>query len=43
VSEQKNYTSEECIFLAKLYEKAEKFLEMVKFINKFAESDPKLS
>jgi 14-3-3 protein epsilon len=43
MSEQKNYTREECIFLAKLYEKAEKFPEMVKFINKFAELDPKLS
>jgi len=43
MSEQKNYTREECIFLAKLYEKAEKFPEMVKFINKFAQLDPKLS
>ena len=43
MSEQKNYTREECISLSKLYEKACKFQEMIKFINKFALLDPKLS
>ena len=43
MSETKNYTREEYVFLAKLYEKAEKFSEMFKYINKFVELEPKLS
>ena len=43
MSKPKNYTREEYIYLAKLYEKAERFPEMVKSINKFVELDPKLT
>ena len=43
MSETKNYTREEYIYLAKLYERAERFPDMVKAINKFVELDPKLS
>ena len=42
MSEQKNFTREEYVYLAKLYEKAERFPDMVKSINKFVELDPKL-
>lgn len=38
-----NYTREEYVYLAKLYEKAERFPDMVKSINKFVELDPKLA
>ena len=43
MSETKNYTREEYIYLAKLYERAERFPDMVKAINKFVELDPKLT
>ena len=43
MSESRNYTREEYVYLAKLYEKAERFPEMVKSINKFVELDPKLT
>ena len=39
----KEYTREEYIYLAKLYEKAERFNDMVNFINKFIEMNPELS
>ena len=39
----KYYTREEYIYLAKLYERAERFPDMVKSINKFVELDPKLT
>jgi 14-3-3 protein epsilon len=39
----KTYSREEYVFLAKLYEKAERFDDMVKWINKFVELDPVLS
>ena len=38
-----NLTREELVYLAKLYEKAERYPEMVKTINKFVELDPKLT
>lgn len=38
-----NYTREEYVYLSKLYEKAERFPDMVKSINKFVELDPKLT
>ena len=38
-----NYTREEYVYLSKLYEKAERFPDMVKSINKFVEMDPKLT
>ena len=38
-----NYTREEYVYLAKLYERAERFPDMVKSINKFVELDPKLT
>jgi 14-3-3 protein epsilon len=38
-----NKSRDEYIYLAKLYEKAEKFEDMIFFINKFIEIDPKLS
>ena len=41
--ENKKYTREEYVFLAKLYQKAERFPDMVKSINKFVELDPKLT
>ena len=43
MSEQKKYTREEYVYLAKLYERAERFPDMVKAINKFVELDPKLT
>ena len=39
----KNYTREEYVYLAKLYERAERFDDMVKFINKFVELNPNLT
>jgi 14-3-3 protein epsilon len=39
----KNYTREEYVYLAKLYERAERFPDMVNSINKFVELDPKLT
>ena len=41
--ENKKYTREEYVFLAKLYQKAGRFPDMVKSINKFVELDPKLT
>ena len=38
---EKNYSREEYVYLAKLYERAERFDDMVKFVNKFVELDPK--
>ena len=38
-----NYTREEYVYLAKLYERAERFPDMVKSINKYVELDPKLT
>ena len=43
MSETKSYKREEYIYLAKLYERAERFPDMVKAINKFVELDPKLT
>ena len=43
MAESKNYTREEYVYLAKLYERAERFPDMVKAINKFVELDPKLT
>ena len=43
MSKPKNYTREEYIYLAKLYERAERFPDMVKSIHKFVELDPKLT
>ncbi len=40
---EKNYTRDEYVYLAKLYEKADKYNEMFKFVNKFVELDPKLT
>lgn len=40
---EKNYTRDEYLYLAKLYERAEKFEDMVKWINKFVQMDPVLS
>ena len=40
---EKNYSREEYVYLAKLYERAERFDDMVKFVNKFVEMDPKLT
>ena len=42
-SQQKDFTLEEYIYLSKLYEKAERFPDMVKSINKYVELDPKLT
>ena len=39
----KSYTREEYVYLAKLYERAERFDDMVKFINKFVELNPNLT
>ena len=39
----KNLTREELVYLAKLYEKAERYPDMVQTINKFVELDPKLT
>ena len=38
-----NYSREEYVYLAKLYERAERFPDMVKAINKFVEIEPKLT
>ena len=38
-----NLTREEYVYLAKLYERAERFPDMVKSINKFVELVPKLN
>ena len=38
-----SYTREEYVYLAKLYERAERFPDMVKSINKYVELDPKLT
>ena len=43
MTETNNYTREEYVYLAKLYERAERFPDMVKSINKFVELDPKLT
>ena len=43
MAESKVYTREECVFLSRLNEKAEKYPEMFKYINKYVELDPKLS
>ena len=43
MSEPKNYAREEYVYLAKLYERAERFPDMVKAINKYVEMDPKLT
>ena len=43
MSDTKNYTREEYVYLAKLYERAERFPDMVKSINKFVELDQKLT
>jgi len=43
MSEKKKYTREEYVYLAKLYERAERFSDMVKYINSFVELDPKLT
>ncbi len=40
---ERTYTREEYLYLAKLYERAEKFDEMVKWINKFVQMDANLS
>lgn len=40
---EKTYSREEYVYLAKLYERAERFPDMVKAINKFVELDPKLT
>ena len=39
----KTYTRDEYVYLAKLYERAERFDDMVYFINKFVELNPTLS
>jgi 14-3-3 protein epsilon len=39
----KNYTRDEYVYLAKLYERAERFDEMVQWINKFVQLDANLS
>ena len=43
MSDKTNYSREEYVYLAKLYEKAQRFPDMVKSINKFVELDPKLT
>ena len=43
MNDGKNYSREEYVFLSKLYEKAEKYSDMFKFINKFVEIEPKLT
>ena len=43
MSETKKYTREEYIYLAKLYERAERFPNIIKSINKFVELAPKLT
>ena len=39
----RNYSRDEYVYLARLYERAERFDDMVKFINKFVEMRPTLS
>jgi lipopolysaccharide biosynthesis regulator YciM len=41
-SNSKNYTRDECIYLSKLYEKAERYPDMLKAIRKMIELNPKL-
>ena len=43
LADKTNYSREEYVYLAKLYEKAQRFPDMVKSINKFVELDPKLT
>ena len=43
MSENKKYSREEYVYLAKLYERAERFPDMVKYVNKYVELDPKLT
>ena len=43
MSESKSFTREEYIYLSRIYEKAEKYQDQFRFINKFIELDPKLS
>ena len=43
MSEGKKYSREEYVYLAKLYQKAERYTDMVKSINKSVELDPKLT
>ena len=43
MSGKKSLTREEYVYLAKLYERAERFPDMVKSINKYIELDPKLT
>ena len=43
MSSPKNYTREEYVYLAKLYERAQRFPDMVNSINKFVELNPKLT
>ena len=43
MAQSNNYTREEYVYLAKLYERAERFPDMVKAINKFVEMEPKLT
>src|SRR4051794_7220315 len=38
-----NYSRDEYVYLAKLYERAERFDDMVKWINSFVRLDPNLS
>ena len=40
---EKNFTREEYVYLSKLYEKAEKYNDMFKYVNKFVELEPKLT
>ena len=42
-NEKKEYTRDEYIYLSKIYERAERFPDMVSSINKFIELNPKLS
>lgn len=42
-SNTKEYSREEYVYLSKLYEKAERFDDMVKFINKYVELNPCLT
>ena len=43
MSENKKYSREEYVYLAKLYERAERFPDMVKYVNKYVELDSKLT
>ncbi len=43
MSEGKKYSREEYVYLAKLYEKAERYPDMINTINKFVELNPKLT